>query len=45
MPPSPWLSARMTKVTYLTVTVRTSAQKIIESTPSTVFSVIPAWPK
>ena len=35
MPPSPWLSARMTSVTYFTVTIRKSDQKIMERTPST----------
>lgn len=33
MPPSPWLSARMMKMTYFTVTVMISAQKISDSTP------------
>ena len=35
MPPSPWLSARMTKTRYLTETTMTSDQKISDSTPST----------
>jgi hypothetical protein len=38
MPPSPRLSARMTKVTYLTMTTRTIVQttsEIIPSTPAT----------
>jgi hypothetical protein len=35
MPPSPWLSAPMTKVTYLTETTRTIAQITSEITPST----------
>ena len=34
MPPSPWLSARMTRVTYLIVTISTSDQKISDRTPS-----------
>ena len=33
MPPSPWLSARMMSVTYLSVTTTISDQKISESTP------------
>jgi len=36
MPPSPLLSARMMKATYLIVTTRISAQKISDSTPSTL---------
>ena len=32
-PPSPLLSARMMKTTYLTVTTITSAQKISDSAP------------
>jgi hypothetical protein len=35
MPPSPWLSARMTNVRYLTVTTRVSAHTMSEQTPST----------
>ena len=38
VPPSPWLSARMTKTTYLTVTMRMIAQNTIDSTPKTVAS-------
>ena len=34
-PPSPLLSARMIRVTYLIVTVRVTAQNRIDSTPST----------
>ena len=34
-PPSPLLSARMIRVTYLTVTVSVTAQNRIDSTPST----------
>ena len=34
MPPSPWLSARITNVTYLTDTARTSAQRMREMTPN-----------
>ena len=36
IPPSPWLSARMTTVRYLNVTTKLSDQKISESTPSTL---------
>ena len=32
-PPSPWLSARSTRVTYLSETMTVSVQKISESTP------------
>ena len=39
VPPSPWLSARMTKMTYLTATMRMMAQNTIDSTPRTVASV------
>ncbi len=39
MPPSPWLSARITTDTYLTAMTITSAQKIKDSTPSTVVSL------
>jgi hypothetical protein len=35
MPPSPLLSARMTKVTYLSEITINSDQKISDSTPST----------
>ena len=35
VPPSPRLSARSTKATYLTVTISVSAQTISDSTPST----------
>ncbi len=34
-PPSPLLSARMTKMTYFTVTTRNSAHKASETTPTT----------
>ena len=33
MPPSPWLSARMTKAMYLTDTISVIAQKTSETTP------------
>src|SRR5690554_1585685 len=52
VPPSPLLSARVTKNTYLTATVRVSAQTISDSSPSTsvVVAVAPgrtcmAWRK
>ena len=41
MPPSPRLSARMTSMTYLTVTTRINDQKISERTPSTSHEVTP----
>ena len=39
MPPSPRLSARMISVMYFSVTTMTSAQKITDSTPSTLAGV------
>ena len=33
IPPSPWLSARITSSTYLTVTMSVTAQKISETIP------------
>ena len=39
VPPSPLLSARSRTSTYLIVTTMTSAQTIIDSTPSTVSRV------
>ena len=33
IPPSPWLSARITRPTYLTVTMIVTDQKISETTP------------
>ena len=41
VPPSPLLSARIRKVTYLIVTIRISAQMISETTPSTASSPPP----
>ena len=41
VPPSPLLSARIRKTTYLTVTTRISAQVINEITPSTASSPPP----
>jgi hypothetical protein len=35
MPPSPWLSARITNTRYLIETTMISAQKISDSTPRT----------
>jgi hypothetical protein len=35
MPPSPWLSARMTNQMYFMLTTRMSAQKISDRTPKT----------
>ena len=45
MPPSPRLSARMTKTTYFTVTTRISAQAISDRKPSTLagVGVTPTW--
>ena len=40
VPPSPLLSARRSTRTYLTVTTTASAQRIKESTPSTISRVI-----
>ncbi len=39
MPPSPWLSARITSTTYFSDTTTISAQKISDSTPSTASGV------
>ena len=39
MPPSPRLSARITKVTYFTVITMMSAHRISDSTPSTFSGV------
>ena len=41
MPPSPLLSARITRATYFTVTVRISDQKISDRMPSTSVRVTP----
>ncbi len=38
VPPSPWLSARMTSTTYFRATISTTDQNTSESTPSTVAS-------
>ena len=44
IPPSPWLSARMMKVTYLTDTTLVMAQKTSEMTPYTpASSGVTAW--
>ena len=45
MPPSPRLSARMTKLTYLIETARMSAQRMSEMTPNTSArsSGTPGW--
>ncbi len=43
MPPSPRLSARMISSTYLSETTIVSAQKIVDSPPST-FSAVSAMP-
>ena len=43
MPPSPRLSARMMSVTYLSVTMIISAQKMIDSMPSTFSGVSARW--
>ena len=39
IPPSPWLSARITKTRYLRTTTRASDQKISDSTPRTLATV------
>ena len=39
MPPSPWLSARITMAMYLTETTMSSAQMMSDSTPSTLSCV------
>ena len=39
MPPSPWLSARITKTRYLNEITKTSDQTISEITPRTFGSV------
>ena len=36
VPPSPWLSARMTRTTYFKATTSVTARKMSESTPKTV---------
>ncbi len=36
MPPSPWLSARVIRVTYLRVTTSISAQNTTETAPTMV---------
>jgi hypothetical protein len=41
VPPSPLLSARIRKTTYLMVTMRISAQVISETTPRTAISPPP----
>ncbi len=41
IPPSPLLSARITRMTYLTVTMMISAQKISDSTPRISNSATP----
>ena len=41
VPPSPWLSARITTTTYFSATTSTTAQKISDSTPYTVPWVAP----
>ncbi len=38
MPPSPWLSARMTSARYLIEMMTISAQKAIDATPSAFVS-------
>ncbi len=46
VPPSPLLSARIRKTTYLMVTIRISAHSTSETTPSTDIStawVVRAW--
>ena len=39
IPPSPWLSARMTRRTYLRVTMIVTDQKIRETTPKTLWTL------
>ena len=41
VPPSPLLSARIRKKTYLTVTTRIRAQNTSETVPSTASSAVP----
>jgi hypothetical protein len=43
MPPSPLLSARMMRITYLSVTTSISAQKIAD-TPPRMFSTVSGIP-
>ena len=43
IPPLPSLSARSTNMRYLTVTTRTNAQNISDSTPSTLSAVTGTW--
>ena len=43
-PPSPWLSARNTKVTYLSEMMTVRVQKKIERMPSTLPGVKGTWP-
>jgi hypothetical protein len=44
-PPSPWLSARKTKDTYLTETIMVSVQKKSDNTPYTLSGVKATWPE
>ena len=41
IPPSPWLSARMTNSRYFVVTTSMRAQKMRETTPSTASRPLP----
>ena len=44
IPPSPSLSARSTRTTYLSDTIAISAQKMSETIPRTSAAVGTAWP-
>ena len=44
-PPSPWLSARSTRVTYFSDTMMVSVQNTMDSTPYTLAGVKGTWPE
>ena len=44
-PPSPWLSARSTRVTYFSETMMVSVQNTMDSTPYTLAGVKGTWPE
>ena len=44
-PPSPWLSALSTKVTYLTETMVVNVQKKMDRMPNTLSGVKGTWPE
>ncbi|MEQ1917147.1 MAG: hypothetical protein ABL856_10525, partial [Gallionella sp.] len=44
-PPSPWLSARSTRVTYFSETMVVSVQNTMDNTPCTLSDVKGTWPE